>query len=374
MSLSESELARYARQTRLPELGEAGQEALKRSSVLVVGAGGLGSPVALYLAGAGIGRIGILDSDRVELSNLHRQVLHGTSAVGEAKVASAARRLGDANPEVAIETFETRLTSVNALDIIGRYDVVIDGTDNFPTRYLINDACVMLRKPNVYGSIFRFEGQASVFSSGDSPCYRCLYPDPPPPELVPSCEEGGVLGVLPGIIGTIQATETIKLLTGLGTTLAGRLLLFDALSMTFREIRLKRNRSCKVCGEKPTVTELIDYEEFCGVSNSNRDDAVMPLELADELRKKNRPRLIDVREPSEWASGHIEGAQLMPLGTLTARLHELGRDEDIVLYCRSGARSGRGVEMLRSAGYTKVRNLVGGILRWNRDVTSSGRG
>src|SRR6476660_8540705 len=304
MSLSQEELHRYARHLILPGVELAGQERLKASRVLVVGAGGLGSPVALYLAAAGIGTLGLVDFDVVDVSNLQRQLLHGTNDVGRTKLDSARDRLHDVNPHVRVEPHPVRLTSVNALDILRGYDVVVDGTDNFSTRYLVNDACVLLGIPNVYGSIFRFEGQASVFSTADGPCYRCLYPEPPPPHLVPSCAEGGVRGVLPGVIGTIQATEAIKLLTGIGETLVGRLMLYDALSMRFRELKLRRNPDCPVCGDHPSVTELIDYEQFCGIvpepAQTDRSYEITPIEVAAWLRRDDRPFLLDVREPNEW--------------------------------------------------------------------------
>ena len=350
--LTPSERIRYARHLILPEVGEAGQEKLKASSALIVGAGGLGSPVGLYLAAAGVGRIGIVDFDDVDGSNLHRQVLYGASDVGHPKLEAARRRLQDLNPEIAIETHAAALTSENALDILIRYDVVIDGTDNFPTRYLVNDACVLLGKPNVYGSIFRFEGQASVFSAQDGPCYRCLYPEPPPPHLVPSCAEGGVLGVLPGVIGTIQATEAIKLLTGIGETLVGRLLLFDALKMTFRTLRLRQQHAAH-----GAITRLIDYDMFCN-----------PASVAEVTFDQigSHAVLVDVREPHEWDAGHIDGARHLPLGDLPHRLNELPRDADVIFYCQTGGRSARALDLARESGLMRAKHLRGGYVAWQR--------
>jgi len=375
--LSNEEIARYSRHLIMPEVGMAGQRRLKQGSVLLIGTGGLGSPLALYLAAAGVGHIGLVDFDIVDASNLQRQIVHGTSTVGVAKTESAKRRLQDLNPYIEITTYETRITSQNALDLMRPYDVIVDGTDNFPTRYLTNDACVLLGKPNVYGSIFRFEGQATVFSTRDGgPCYRCLYPEPPPPGLVPSCAEGGVLGVLPGVIGTIQATEVIKLLTGIGEPLIGRLLLYDALSMRFRELKLRRNPSCPVCGDHPTITELIDYEQFCGIvpeeqTLSNQFE-ITPRELAEWLERPDRPFLLDVRNPYEVAIASIPGTdKLIPIDQLPERINELDPSREMVVYCRSGARSGRAVELLKSVGFRKVKNLVGGILRWADEVDPS---
>ncbi|MEA2765572.1 MAG: sulfur-carrier protein adenylyltransferase/sulfurtransferase, partial [Gemmatimonadaceae bacterium] len=337
--------------------GEEGQEKLKRGSALIVGAGGLGSPVAIYLAAAGVGRIGLVDFDRVDFTNLHRQILYGMSDVDRPKLEAATDRLRDINSLAMIEPHETALTSDNALEILENYDVVIDGTDNFPTRYLVNDACVFLDKPNVYGSIFRFEGQASVFYARKGPCYRCLYPEPPPPNLVPSCAEGGVLGVLPGVIGTIQATEAIKLLAGIGEPLIGRLTVFDALSMSFRQLRLKKNDDCVVCGKNPTVTELIDYEGFCNPA------------LVHETETSEIPDgsfVIDVREPHEWNAGHIEGARLIPMRSLPQELGSIPRDRDIVLYCQHGQRSAYALEFLRAQGFTRARHLEGGYATWLR--------
>lgn len=377
VTLSNEEIARYSRHLIMPEVGMAGQRRLKQGSVLLIGTGGLGSPLALYLAAAGVGHIGLVDFDVVDASNLQRQIVHGTSTVGVAKTESAKRRLQDLNPYIEITTYETQITSQNALDLMQTYDVIVDGTDNFPTRYLTNDACVLLGKPNVYGSIFRFEGQATVFSARDGgPCYRCLYPEPPPPGLVPSCAEGGVLGVLPGVIGTIQATEVIKLLTGIGEPLIGRLLLYDALSMRFRELKLRRNPSCPVCGDHPTITELIDYEQFCGIAPeeptlSNQFE-ITPHELVEWLEQPDRPFLLDVRNPYEVAIASIPGTdKLIPLDQLPERINELDSAREMVVYCRSGVRSGRAVELLKTAGFRKVKNLVGGILRWADDVDPS---
>ena len=351
---------RYTRQTTLPEIGEAGQRKLLQSSVLIVGAGGLGSPTSLYLAAAGVGRIGLVDFDRVDVTNLHRQILYGTSSVGRPKLEAARERLEDLNSDVKIETHEARLSSENALEILAKYDVVIDGTDNFATRYLVNDACVILGKPNVYGSIFRWEGQASVFSTSDGPCYRCLYPDPPPAGLVPSCAEGGVLGVLPGVVGTIQATEAIKLITGAGESLAGRLLLFDALRMTFRTMKVPRR-----CEQHPPITKLIDYEEFCNPMNQTD---ITPAEVAEKLAVAADIVLIDVREPHEWNAGHVAQAKHIPLGQVPTRLDDIPRDKDVVMICRSGGRSERARQYLAAQGYTRVKNLVGGMQRWSREV------
>jgi adenylyltransferase/sulfurtransferase len=335
---------RYARHLALPQFGEEGQRKLARGSVLIVGAGGLGSPAALYLAAAGVGRIGLVDFDEVDLTNLQRQILYGTSDVGTPKLEAARARLRDLNPDVEVVAHSGALTSANALEILRDYDVILDGTDNFPTRYLVDDACVLLGKPNVYGSIFRFDGQASVFDAKHGPCYRCLYPEPPPPHLVPSCAEGGVLGVLPGVIGTIQAVEAIKLLAGIGETLLGRLLLFDALRMEFRTLKLRTQHD-----KHTPVTQLIDYDAFCNPASAD-DVSELPLDAV----------IVDVREPYEWEAGHAETARHIPLGQLAARLDELPRDADIVLYCASGMRSARGVELLREAGFRRVKNLRGG--------------
>ena len=369
--LSHAEMLRYSRHLLLPEVGVAGQRKLKAARVLTIGAGGLGSPLSLYLAAAGVGTIGIVDFDVVDLTNLQRQIVHGTSTLGRPKLESAAERLADLNPNVRIERHETRLTSENALEIIGQYDIVVDGTDNFPTRYLVNDACVLLGKPNVYGSIFRFEGQASLFYAAEGPCYRCLYSEPPPPGLVPSCAEGGVLGVLPGIIGSIQALETIKWIIGAGDTLLGRLLLFDALKLRFRELELRKDPSCPLCGDNPTIHELIDYQAFCGIGMepAYTGPEVTAEELAREMREKSDNLvLVDVREPHEWDIVHIDGARLIPLGQLPERLSELDGHAEIVTHCHHGARSMKALEILRGAGYGKVRSLAGGIDAWAERV------
>ncbi len=373
-TLTTDEIQRYSRHLILPDVGVAGQQKLKAARVLTVGAGGLGSPVALYLAAAGVGTLGVIDFDVVDVSNLQRQILHGTKDVGRSKLESARARLHDLNPHVRVETYETRLTSANALEIIGGYDIVVDGTDNFATRYLTNDACVLLGKPNVYGSIFRFEGQASVFGMADGPCYRCLFPEPPPPGSVPSCAEGGVFGVLPGIVGTIQATETIKLILGIGETLAGRLLLIDAQSMQFRAMTLRKDPACPACGTR-TITTLIDYDEFCGSPGAETMDdiddvlEITPRELAARLSGGDDSLdLIDVREPYEWAIAHIDGARLVPLGQIPKSLSSLDKTREIVVMCRSGVRSADAVRFMQSQGFARVRNLAGGILRWSSDV------
>lgn len=378
--LSPEETLRYSRHLLLPEVGLQGQRKLKQSRVLLVGAGGLGSPVSLYLAAAGVGTIGMIDFDTVDETNLHRQILHGSSDVGRPKLDSARERLGEVNPHIAFEAIPERLTSANALEILGEYDLVVDGTDNFPTRYLVNDACVLLGKPNVYGSIFRFEGQASVFWGAHGPCYRCLFAEPPPPGMVPSCAEGGVLGVLPGIIGTIQATEALKLLLGAGDTLLGRLLMLDALRMRFREIQLRKDPECPVCGEAPTVHELIDYERFCGYEPSSEQEQTMDevpeidvKELKERLDRGDRLTIIDVREPHEWEIGNLEpqGARLIPLGEIEEHLDEIDPSEEIVLQCRSGGRSARALELLREHGYERLWNLKGGILAWSDEIDPS---
>jgi molybdopterin/thiamine biosynthesis adenylyltransferase/rhodanese-related sulfurtransferase len=373
VQLSKDEILRYSRHLIMPEVGMEGQLKLKAAKVLCVGTGGLGSPLALYLAAAGIGKLGIVDFDVVDYTNLQRQVIHGTSDVGRPKLHSARETIQDINPNVEVETYETRLTSGNALDIIRGYDIVADGTDNFPTRYLVNDSCVLLGKPNVYGSIFRFEGQASVFYAKEGPCYRCLYPEPPPPGLVPSCAEGGVLGVLPGIIGCIQALQTIKLILGKGQTLVGRLLLFDALNLKFRELKLRKNPECPICGTEPTITELIDYEEFCGIRGEEYVPAtkvpeITPGEVKKMMDEKKSFVLIDVREPHEYQICRIDGAKLIPLGEVARRMHELSSADDIVVHCRSGMRSAQAVEFLMKSGFRKIHNLKGGILAWSDQV------
>jgi adenylyltransferase/sulfurtransferase len=365
-SLAPDEMRRYSRHLTLPLVGLAGQEKLRAARVLLVGAGGLGSPAALYLAAAGVGTIGLVDFDVVDETNLQRQIIHGTRDVGRSKLESARDRLADVNPHVQVETHDTRLTSANALGILGDYDVVVDGTDNFATRYLTNDACVLLGKPNVYGSIFRFEGQASVFATTDGPCYRCLIPEPPPPGSVPSCAEGGVLGVLPGLIGTIQATETIKLLLGIGESLAGRLLLVDALTMEFRTVRLRRDPSCPACGTR-TIQQLIDYDIFCGDAPLAAEDSISTRELKQLIDWKADIDLIDVRELEEWKVDHIDGARLIPLGTIDTQKSSLDPSRRIVLYCKSGQRSATAARILRTAGFSHVSSLTGGLVSWRRD-------
>ncbi|MGH9581679.1 MAG: molybdopterin-synthase adenylyltransferase MoeB [Bryobacteraceae bacterium] len=376
ISLTNEEIARYSRHLILPEVGVEGQLKLKRAKVAIIGAGGLGAPVGLYLAAAGVGRMGIVDFDVVDASNLQRQVIHGTSDLGRKKLDSAADRIRDINPNVQVDKFDTGLNSGNALEILQDYDLVIDGTDNFPTRYLVNDACVLLKKPNVYGSIYRFEGQATVFAYEDGPCYRCLYPEPPPPGLVPSCAEGGVLGILPGIIGIIQATEAVKIILGAGETLKNRLLLFDALAMRFRELRLRRDLDCPVCGEHPTVTKLIDYQEFCGLrppasQPTPAGDVIDAVELKQKLDRGDDFVLIDVREPYEYQIARIPGAKLIPLGELPKRLNELDPNTDIVMHCRTGGRSQKAVDLLKQHGFQHVRNMTGGITAWSEKVDPS---
>jgi adenylyltransferase/sulfurtransferase len=374
-ALSNEEVARYSRHLILPEVGMEGQTKLKQASVAMIGAGGLGAPLGLYLAAVGVGRIGVVDFDVVDASNLQRQVIHGTSDIGRKKLDSAADSMRDINPNIRIDKFDTGLTSENALEILRDYDIVVDGTDNFPTRYLVNDACAILKKPNVYGSIFRFEGQASVFTYQDGPCYRCLYPEPPPPGLVPSCAEGGVLGILPGIIGLIQATEAVKIILGIGTTLKGRLLLYDALEMRFRELRLRRNPECPVCGDHPTVTKLIDYQEFCGVRPMNTQpaatDAIDVMEVKRKLDRGDDFLLIDVREPHEYQIARIPEARLIPLGELPKRLQEFDPNAEIVMQCKSGARSQRAVDFMKQNGFKNVLNMTGGITAWSDKVDPS---
>jgi sulfur-carrier protein adenylyltransferase/sulfurtransferase len=374
--LDNDEILRYSRHLIMPEVGMEGQLKLKQARVLCIGAGGLGAPLALYLAAAGVGTLGMVDFDVVDFTNLQRQVIHDTDDVGRPKLASARDTIHDINPNVEIVPFETRLSSENALDIFKDFDIVADGTDNFPTRYLVNDACVLLNKPNVYGSIFRFEGQASVFHASEGPCYRCLYPEPPPPGLVPSCAEGGVLGVLPGIVGCIQAMETIKLILGNGRPLIGRLLLFDALGMKFRELKLRKNPECPVCGKHPTITKLIDYEQFCGIRGEEaRPDTsvpeITPAELKDLMDSGKGPVIIDVREPHEFQICRIPGSTLIPLGEVPARMNELSLADEIVVHCRSGVRSARAVNLLMQSGFRKIRNLKGGILAWSDEVDPS---
>jgi adenylyltransferase/sulfurtransferase len=368
-ALEHAELLRYARHLTLPGVGVEGQQRLEAGSALIIGAGGLGSPAAMYLAAAGVGTIGLVDFDVVDVTNLQRQIMHGTSTLGTSKLDSAAARLRDINPHVNLRLFPVRLTSENALDILRAFDVVLDGSDNFPTRYLINDACVLLGKPNVYGSIFQFDGQASVFYAKEGPCYRCLFAEPPPVGLVPNCAEGGVLGVLPGMIGSIQALETIKLLLGAGETLIGRLLLLNALTMRVRELRLRKDPGCPACGEHPTMTKLIDYEAFCGLNEHRPDDREVSAGiLRNELNAGAPVTLLDVREPHEWAIAHIDGATLIPLGQLPTRLGELDAGRSIVTYCHHGARSLRALEILRASGFPEVRSLAGGIDAWAESV------
>jgi molybdopterin/thiamine biosynthesis adenylyltransferase/rhodanese-related sulfurtransferase len=370
--LSKEELQRYHRHLIMPEVGPEGQAKLKKARVLCIGAGGLGSPASLYLAAAGVGTIGLVDFDVVDQSNLQRQVIYTTEDVGKPKLQSAKKRLLALNPNISIELFEERLTSQNALALFSKFDVVLDGTDNFPTRYLVNDACVLTGKPNAYGSIFRFEGQLSVFGAKDGPCYRCLYPEPPPPGLVPSCAEGGVLGVLPGVVGTMQAIETIKLILGIGRPLAGRLLLFDALDASWRTLKLKKNPACPVCGDSPTVKALIDYEQFCGL----KEPAPAPPpeisveELKDKLDKKEKFVLLDVREPHEYEIAKIEGSTLVPLGTIPQKLAEFKKGERYIVHCKMGGRSAKAVKLMRDAGYDAT-NVAGGINAWAERIDPS---
>jgi adenylyltransferase/sulfurtransferase len=375
MQLNNDEIRRYSRHLILPEVGLAGQKKICSTSVVCIGAGGLGSPIAMYLAAAGIGKIGVVDFDAVDFSNLQRQIIHGTSDVGRSKAESARETILGINPNVEVVLHQTRITSENALEILAQYDIVVDGTDNFPTRYLTNDACVLLKKPNVYGSIFRFEGQASVFAPHlNGPCYRCLYPEPPPPGMVPSCAEGGVLGVLPGIIGTIQATEILKLALGKGSSLIGRLLLFNALEMKFREVRLRRDPQCPLCGENPTITKLIDYEMFCGITPQPSSPAFDPDEVTvQEMQKalKNPSlgiRVIDVREPDEYQIAHIDGVPLIPLGALPQRFTELDPNQQIYIHCKSGVRSLRALHFLREQGFKYVKSVKGGINAWADEI------
>ena len=370
-SLSKEEILRYSRHLIMPEVGMDGQLRLKQAKVLLVGTGGLGAPLGLYLAAAGIGKIGLVDFDVVDYSNLQRQVIHGTKDVGRKKLDSAADRMADINPHIEIVKHEVALASENALDIIREYDLVVDGTDNFPTRYLVNDACVLLGKPNVYGSIFRFEGQASVFATENGPCYRCLYPEPPPPGLVPSCAEGGVLGILPGVIGVIQATEAVKLILGKGEPLIGRLMLYDALAMRFRELKLRKNPECPICGPHRTIHALIDYHQFCGVlpeAPAPVAGEIEPREVKARLDRSEDFQFIDVREPHEYQICSIPGTKLIPLGDLPKRVHELDMTREIVAHCKSGVRSGKAIDFLKSAGFKNLRNMKGGILAWSDQV------
>jgi adenylyltransferase/sulfurtransferase len=374
--LSNEEVARYSRHLIMPEVGMSGQRKLKASSVLMIGTGGLGAPTGMYLAAAGIGRLGIVDFDVVDASNLQRQIIHGTKDIGRSKIASARDRIEDINPHVEIETHETKLTSTNALDLFVNYDVIVDGTDNFPTRYLVNDACVLTGRPNVYGSIFRFEGQASVFWAEKGPCYRCLYPEPPPPGLVPSCAEGGVLGVLPGIIGAIQANETIKVILGAPDIMVGRLLLFDAWRMRFRELKLRKDPDCPVCGTAPTIKELIDYEEFCGVTQQPAAPPTMEEITATEMKKRldagEDLQIIDVREPHEFEIGRIPDSKLIPLGQVLNRMDEIDPNRETVVHCKMGGRSAKAIEALQRSGFQgHLMNLRGGITAWSNEVDPS---
>ncbi len=377
VNLSQSEVARYSRHLIMPEVGMEGQKRLKAASILLIGAGGLGSPLGLYLAAAGIGRIGLVDFDVVDFSNLQRQVLHGTPDVGRPKLQSAKERLTAINPEVRFDLYETRLSSANAMEICRPYDIIIDGTDNFPTRYLVNDVCVLLKKPNVYGSIFRFDGQASVFWPPHGPCYRCLYPEPPPPGEVPSCAEGGVLGILPGLVGCIQATEAVKLILGQGSALIGRLLLYDALQMRFEEFKIRRNQKCPMCGDQPTITKLIDYEQFCGVRGQESPAAIADgaeitvQELKQRLDRREQLFVLDVRNPEEYQICRLPGTVLIPLPQLPQRFGELDKNREIVVHCKSGMRSMKAIQFLRTHGFTKLKNLKGGIVAWSEQVDPS---
>jgi len=377
MELTQDQFTRYSRHIMLPEVGLEGQKKLLGSRVLIIGAGGLGSPLALYLAAAGVGTIGIVDFDTVDRSNLQRQILHTDDSVGTPKLDSAEKRIKGMNPDVNVVKYRTRFTSENALDLIKDYDIVIDGTDNFPTRYLVNDACVLSNKPNIYGSIFRFEGQATVFKPKEGPCYRCLFPEPPPPGAVPSCAEGGVLGILPGIIGLIQATEAVKLLIGQGDLLIGRLVLYDALKMKFRELKIQQDPDCPVCGKNPTVTKLIDYEEFCGLRRGRNDPAAIPTvsvkDLKKKLDKKEEFLLLDVREPEEYSIAKINGSTLIPLGKVGGLAEEISRykEKDVIVYCHHGARSLQACLTLKNKGFKKLANVTGGIEAWSQQIDPS---
>jgi sulfur-carrier protein adenylyltransferase/sulfurtransferase len=380
MALTQDQINRYSRHLLLPEVGVEGQEKICDSKVLLIGTGGLGSPLALYLAAAGVGNLGLIDFDVVDFSNLQRQVAHGESTVGKLKVDSAKDRIADLNSSIDVTTYNTRLSSENVMEIFSDYDIIVDGTDNFPTRYLASDACVLLKKPYIYGCILRFEGQASVFDSRVGPCYRCLYPEPPPPGLVPSCAEGGVLGILPGIVGLIQANEVIKLVLGVGESLVGRLLIFDALSMKFKEMKLRKDPACPICGDNPTVTELIDYEQFCGITPDEELATDMEKEISVEqvkqmLDKKQDFKLIDVREPSEYNICNIKGAELIPLGDIEAKdislLNGLSPDDEIVLHCKAGVRSMKALRVLEKMGFHNLKSMRGGINEWSEKVDSS---
>jgi len=382
MSLSQDQIGRYSRHLLLPEVGVEGQEKICNAKVLCIGTGGLGAPLGLYLAAAGVGTLGLIDFDVVDLSNLQRQVAHGESSLGKLKVDSAKARFSDINSSIDIKTYNVALTSENAMEIFKDYDVIVDGTDNFPTRYLANDACVLLGKPYIYGCILRFDGQASVFDAKQGPCYRCLYPEPPPPGLVPSCAEGGVLGVLPGLVGLIQATETLKIILGKGDTLVGRLLLFDALGMKFREMKLRKDKDCPICGENPSITELIDYQEFCGIPAANAEDdstdSALEIDVQtvkDMLSNGKTFKLIDVREPSEYDICKIEGSSLIPLGLIQeknpANLNGLAKDEEIVLHCKAGVRSMKALKAMQEMGYTNLKSMRGGIEEWAIKIDTS---
>ncbi len=378
IDLTQSEILRYSRHLLLPEVGLQGQKKLKASSILVIGTGGLGSPVSMYLAAAGVGHIGLVDFDSVDLNNLQRQIVHGTSTIGDRKVHSARKRLLDINPSIQIDVYDEPFTSENAFQIAEPYDLIIDGTDNFPTRYLTNDVCVLTGKPNIYGSIFRFEGQVSVFWAEKGPCYRCLFPEPPPPGSVPTCADAGVFGVIPGIIGTLQTTEALKLLLGIGEPLIGKLLLYDALTASLEKLSLKKNPKCKICSDSPEITELIDYEAFCGVPAHDIEIVrlpgeweIEPYQVADMLKNDAQVQLIDVREPHELEISRIEGADLIPLGSLASEMHKLDSAQEIILICRSGSRSARALEILVGAGFKKIKNLRGGINAWAEQVDPS---
>ncbi len=376
MKLTQDEILRYSRHLIMPEVGVEGQEKLKAAKVLMIGTGGLGSPAALYLAAAGIGTIGLVDFDVVDFSNLQRQIIHGTSSIGKPKVESAKERMAEINPNVNVVTYNERLTKDNIMKILKDYDILLDGTDNFQTRYLVNDACVFLKKPFVYGSIFRFDGQSTVFYPGKGPCYRCLFAEPPPPGMVPSCAEGGVLGILPGVIGVIQATEVVKLVLGKGEPLIGRLMLYDALKMNFREVKFRKNPKCPVCGDNPTIKELIDYDAFCGITrgeeNKNGGNVGIPeisvKELKSKMDKKEKFVLVDVREPNEYEICKIPGSKLIPLGKLPERVSELDSADEIIVQCHFGGRSAKGVDLLQKIGFKKVKNLAGGIDAWSQEI------
>ena len=380
MALTQDQINRYSRHLLLPEVGVEGQEKICNSKVLLIGTGGLGSPLALYLAAAGVGNLGMIDFDVVDFSNLQRQVAHGESTVGKLKVDSAKARIADLNSSINVTTYNTRLTSENVMEIFADYDIIVDGTDNFPTRYLANDACVLLKKPYIYGCILRFDGQASVFDSRVGPCYRCLFPEPPPPGLVPSCAEGGVIGILPGIVGLIQANEVIKLVLGIGDSLVGRLLLFDALTMKFKEMKLRKDPSCPICGDNPTITELIDYEQFCGIvppseSSADLDKEIGVEQVKEMLDAKHTFKLIDVREPSEYQICKIDAATLIPLGDIEAKdiskLNGLNQDDEIVLHCKAGVRSMKALKALEEMGFRNLKSMRGGINEWSEKVDSS---